>query len=426
MKSRFGVFAVVLSATACGNQDQGQGAEPSTFPTGQPTATGPMYTMPPPGLGGPGAGGAAGVPVNGQGGIIGAGGIPVGTAGFVSGPGGDPGWGGDPGVAGSGTAGTPSMAGAPGAGGKPPMAMDECHLNSGYPGDENCILPPPPDMGFQLHIGPSNYTTPEAAYILQPGQEATTDFPATASNATDVNFFYRQYRLRPSAHHVIITTSNGQISTTGRRIGTANRSEDYPAGVIAPEDVGVGIPLAAHAPISVSFHAINVTGKPALRELWVNFWYKPPGTVTETATEWFEVGDPLISIPPHTQTTLGPYTCTVRNNGRMLWLYGHRHANNTRFTVTRIRGAQRDVIYDANKWEEPLLLEYASNVANPAPNVPTQEGGWSGILDLVAGDRIEWSCDVNNTQNTTLRFTNETYLGEMCIVDAEAVGSTCQ
>ena len=72
-----------------------------------------------------------------------------------------------------------------------------------------------------------------------------------------------------------------------------------------------------------------------------------------------------------------------------------------------------------------MLLEYASNVVNPAPNIPTQEGGWNGILDLVSGDRIEWYCDVNNTQNSTLTFTNQTYLGEMCIVDAEAVGSTC-
>jgi hypothetical protein len=384
--------------------------------------------MVPPGLTGtpPGAGGAPVVGQPGQGGIItGQGGIPVGTAG-IPGTAGDPNVGGSAGVPFPSAGGNPGVAGAPSnTGGKPPMAMDECGLNTGYPGDENCILPPPPDLGFQLHIGPSNYTNPEARYVLQPGQEATTDFPATAGNAQDVHFFYRQYRMRPSAHHVIISTSNGQISNEGRRIGTANRSEDYPAGVIAPEDLGVGIPLAARASINVSFHAINVGGSPVIRELWTNFWYKAPGTVTETATEWFEVGDPLFSIPPYTQRTLGPYTCTVRNAGRLLWLYGHRHANNTRFTVTRIRGTQRDVIYDANHWEEPLLLEYASNVVNPAPNIPTTEGGWSGILDLLDGDRIEWQCEVNNQQNVTLRFTNQTYTGEMCIVDAEAVGSTC-
>src|SRR4029079_15135893 len=30
-----------------------------------------------------------------------------------------------------------------------PNAMDECGLNSGWPGDEYCIKPPPADKGFQ-------------------------------------------------------------------------------------------------------------------------------------------------------------------------------------------------------------------------------------------------------------------------------------
>jgi hypothetical protein len=30
-----------------------------------------------------------------------------------------------------------------------------------------------------------------------------------------------------------------------------------------------------------------------------------------------------------------------------------------------------------------------------------------------------------NEHDTALRFTNQTLLGEMCIVDAEAVGSNC-
>jgi len=225
-----------------------------------------------------------------------------------------------------------------------------------------------------------------------------------------------------------MTVPNGAgIAGTGRRVGTANTSQDYPAGgVIAPEDQGVGIPLNAQTPITASFHAINATSTPALREAWINFWYKDASTVTEPAQEWFEVGSISFAIPPHTQTVLGPFSCGVSAQGRLLWLYGHRHANNTRFTVSRIRGAQTDVIYDADKWEEPLLLDYSSIVTNPAPDIPNGiEGGWSGILDLAPGDRIQWSCNVNNTQNTTLTFTEQTYLGEMCIVDAEAVGSNC-
>jgi hypothetical protein len=112
----------------------------------------------------------------------------------------------------------------------------------------------------------------------------------------------------------------------------------------------------------------------------------------------------------------------------MLWLYGHRHANNVRFNVVRIRGAQRDVIYDSYHWEEPLLLEYNTRTVNRAPDPdPSRkiEGGWSGVLDLRAGDRIEWFCDIVNKTDSYLRFTNNTFTGEMCIVDAETVGSRC-
>src|SRR5687767_5543383 len=61
-----------------------------------------------------------------------------------------------------GTAGLPGggAAGQAGSGMNPPPSGG-CSLNTGYPGDDQCILPPPPDKGFQVHIGPSNYANPE-------------------------------------------------------------------------------------------------------------------------------------------------------------------------------------------------------------------------------------------------------------------------
>ncbi|HVW30464.1 MAG TPA: hypothetical protein VHC69_34140 [Polyangiaceae bacterium] len=390
---------------------QGQGSTSAVAPSagagGSAPGTGTPTTVPTGAAAGPsaGAGGTSGsiatTPPVGGAPAVGAGGAAVGGA-----------------TAGGGGA----------AGSSNPMAAVPCNLNTGYEGDDKCIMPPPPDKGYQLHIGPSNYQNPEAAYVLQPGQEETTDFPATSTNDTDVYFFYRQYRLRPTTHHAIITAGNvGGIAGLGR-IATANASGEYPAnGITAPEDTGVGIKLAAHASIDVSFHTINTSATPQLRELWINFWYKDASQVTQPATEWFNIGDPLFSVPPHTSTTLGPYTCNVSGTGRLLWLYGHRHANNTRFTVTRIRGTQKDVIYDADNWEEPLLLNYSSLVTNPAPDIANGvEGGWSGILPMQTGDVVQWSCNVTNNNNTALTFTEQTYLGEMCIVDAEGVGVTCQ
>ena len=307
--------------------------------------------------------------------------------------------------------------------------MDECGLNTKFAGDEYCILPPPPDKGFQVHIGPSNYDNPEAKYILAPGQEITSDFGTVSTNDKPIHFYYRQFRMRPGAHHNIITASDGGGFGQGRRIGTSNLlAEDNPAGgVIAPENVGVGIPMAPSTSINVNLHSINTSQQPQLREVWINYWYVDEDKVTEPVTELFATGSVTFSVAPRADTVLGPYSCNVSGNGRMLWMYGHRHANNVRFSTWRIRGGQRDVIYEASNWEEPLVREYSSTVMNPVPDLANGvEGGWSGILDLQAGDKIEWECHVINQTDGTLRFTNNTFTGEMCIVDAELVGASCR
>jgi hypothetical protein len=314
----------------------------------------------------------------------------------------------------------------------PTQAMDECDLDTGWAGDEYCIDPPPAADGFQLHIGPSDYANPDPQYVLEAGEEMTNNFTAVSGNEQEIFFLYRQFRMRPGSHHMIITAGGQAGSGTdagfgGRRIGTSNSSVDSPVGgVIAPENEGVGIPLAARASLNVSLHSINVTEEPIIREVWVNFWYRDPESVTETAQQLFATGDPSFVVQPGQDTILGPYSCDIQAAGRMLWFYGHRHANNRRFSTWRVRGGQRDLIYEGLHWEEPLLLEYTSLIQNPVPDRAAGiEGGWSGILDVQPGDQLEWECHVVNELTTPLRFTNNTYTGEMCIMDAELVGTNC-
>jgi hypothetical protein len=309
-----------------------------------------------------------------------------------------------------------------------PLAMDECGLNTGYAGDEYCILPPPADKGFQLHVGPSNYDSPEAKYIMQPGTESTDDFRVTSGNDKQIYFYYRQFRMRPGSHHNIVSLTSGGGFGMGRRIGTSNSlAEDSPKGaVIAPENEGVAIAMDANVPINVSLHSNNFGDKPSLREVWINFWYKDPNEVTEKVSQMFQSGDMTFAVQPHQDTVLGPYRCNINGDGRMLWFYGHRHANNQRFSAWRIRGGQRELFYEGLNWEEPIVLEYSSTVMNRVPDRDKGvEGGWSGILDMKAGDVLEWECHVVNKTDGVLRFTNETFTGEMCIMDAELVGANC-
>jgi hypothetical protein len=312
------------------------------------------------------------------------------------------------------------------------ILSDECGLDTGWPGDEYCILPPPPDQGFQVHIGPEDYDNVDPRYILAGNDEITNNFSDTSPNTEQKYFYFRKYRMRPGSHHMIATETGsggggGITDIGGRRIGTANLSQDSPAGgKISPENKGVGMSIGPRANINVSLHSINVTPEPILREVWINFYYRPTEEVTEPAISLFKSGDPTFSVAPGADQILGPYSCDIQGSGRLLWFYGHRHANNVRFSAWRVRGAQRDLFYEGLHWEETLLLDYSSDVKNPVPDRATgREGGWSGVLDLKPGDKLEWECHVINKQATPLRFSNETYLGEMCIMDGETVGATC-
>ena len=309
-----------------------------------------------------------------------------------------------------------------------PATANECGLNTGWAGDEYCIPPPPPEQGFQLHIGPSDYDNPEPEYVLAPGAEVTTDFPTVSGNDQPVYFYYRQYRMRPGTHHNIVSTANTQTLDFGRRLAITNHLvEDNPrGGAIAPENGGVGIALAPATPLLVNLHSINTTEQPALREIWINFWYRDPADVTEPVEEMAHAGDTTFAIEPHADTMLGPFRCAVTGTGRMLWVYGHRHANNVRFSAWRLRGDTRLLFYEAFDWSDPLLLEFSSTVQNPAPDRARGiEGGHSGVLDLLPGDSLEWECHVINRTDGYLRFTNENFTGEMCILDAELVGANC-
>jgi hypothetical protein len=61
---------------------------------------------------------------------------------------------------------------------------------------------------------------------------------------------------------------------------------------------------------------------------------------------------------------------------------------------------------------------------NPAPDVAKKiDGASSGVLELAAGDSLHFECDIHNQQDTTLRFANELYTGEMCILFGSYTGA---
>jgi hypothetical protein len=300
--------------------------------------------------------------------------------------------------------------------------VSDCGLHTKWPGDEYCIKPPPADKGFQIHIGPTDYDNPEAKYVIQPGAETNEFFPATSGNTTDVFYFKREYRMRPGSHHLILTAGGSGFG--GKRLGgSQNLARDNPEnGVIPPEDQGVGMKLAANTALTVNLHYVNLTpDKPELKEAWVNIWYRDAKDVTEPAYEMYSFAPMNIPAGEH---ALVHGECPITQSARILSHYGHRHANNLRFSTWRKRGSQQDLIYEDYDWEEPLTLEFSSLVTNTPPN-PTNKvgGGWSGPLDLMAGDTVIFECDIVNMTDHTFVGMNEAENDEMCILIGDTVGS---
>jgi hypothetical protein len=309
----------------------------------------------------------------------------------------------------------PAMVSPPAAGKK--LAMDECGLHTQYKGDEYCILPPPADKGFQLHIGPSDYNNPAPEYVMQPGEENVVDMSAVSGNDKDVYYFLRQYRMRPGSHHVI-------ISVNGRRIGgIQNLARDEPTnGMIAPEDEDVGLPLKAHTPLNVNMHFYNFSDKPIIRELWVNYWYKDDASVKEPSLPVYAITG-VTSAVAHSHVVVGS-TCTVTGSGRLLDLYGHRHLSNVRFSAWHTSDGKRELILDDYDAEHPAVLDFNSLTTNPAPNPMSKTlGGHSGILNLKQGDTLDFDCEIVNKTDKNFFGANEAQDDEMCIMIGNSVGA---
>ena len=308
-------------------------------------------------------------------------------------------------------------AATPATDGKMPIAMDECGLDTQWAGDEYCILPPPADQGFQLHIGPSNYDNPEPEYVLQPGEENVVNMSAVSGNEQDVFYYYRQYRMRPGSHHVI-------VQVDGRRIGgIQNLARDEPEnGMIAPEDQGVGLELKARSTMNVNLHYYNFTDKPSIREVWVNYWYKDAESVTDVSRPIYSMTGVTAAVA-HSHVVVGA-TCPVTGDGRVLNLYGHRHLNNVRFSVWRTSGGQRDLVFDDYNAEHPGFMAYNSLTMNPAPDPMAKIlGGASGILELKDGDTLDFDCEIINNTDKNFRGLNEAEDDEMCIMIGDSVSA---
>lgn len=314
-----------------------------------------------------------------------------------------------------------------------------CDLNSGFEGDDVCIPPPPAGEGIQLHVGPPSYTDKAALapYLLEGGQENVKCFIARIPEG---GFYYlrQENRMRPGSHHMLINlieddgrpegpASGCDIGGMGSIPGSQTPKRNFPEpGTLAPEDEGLARYLPAGALAAFQLHYVNTGTDPVLREAWVNLYKMNEADVKQRLQSVFLVADLATNIPPKTRATVtNTFTPSLPGPTRVFALNAHMHAHSETMAVWRVRGGQKELIYQSFDWAEPDTATYNTVVKNPTPNAATKtDGGASGLMIIEPGDSLEWSCDVNNTLDQPIRFANEAYTAEMCLLAGAYVSNT--
>ncbi len=312
---------------------------------------------------------------------------------------------------------------------------DPCGLSSGYPGDEYCLLPPPEGKGVQIHFGPKDYDDPAEIekFVLEPGEEFNSYGVVHIPTTEERWYNYVKLSMRPGSHHVINQVIQGQppegFTTGGQTCDNATIGgftgtqtlilESPPQGIPAPENEGLGRSLPGNASLCQNYHRYNFTDQPQISEIWYNVWFVDEADVTQRASGVMVLAGPFAGIAPGAREIV-TRTTMVGGEGRIVSLFGHRHAATERFAVW----LNEDLIYDSWDWVESRVFNYDSITENSAPDpAAMMDGAASGIIDVKSGDAIKVECHVNNTTDQTLRFRNELYTGEMCILFGSSVGT---
>jgi hypothetical protein len=309
-----------------------------------------------------------------------------------------------------------------------PDSEEACEdFDTEYEGDELCLRPPAKGTGIQLHVGPKNYDDPDevAPFLIQPGEEVTECYFLKSSNTENEFYFPRKVRMRPGSHHLISYFIEEDVPdgwgncNVGERRGSLGGAEtsivDYPTGnVYAPENEGLGKLLPRNVQVKLELHHVNTTDKPILREAWINVYWKPEEKIDTWVQDMFMLGSLAVNVPGG-EHHVYHNSCEIAGDTRIVDIFGHFHAHTTRFSAWRTRDGKKELFYEVFDYHDTPTMAYDTVTENMTPDrenlIP---GGSSGMLDIKKGDLLEWECEVDNTSEATLRYSNELYTGEMC------------
>ena len=330
-----------------------------------------------------------------------------------------------------------------------------------FPGDEYCILPPPPDKGIQIGVHPqgkqwfaqvstgdmSGYQGPDDAFVLQSGMEEEMNYTSGASNPQAMNFYRSNVRMRAGSHHMIVSTgeANAQQEVWGPGApvglfggtglpGAQRPDENTPKALIKPdEDSGYFVALPAMPSVIFNMHHFNSTQQPTLKESWTNLWWEDDARIPVHGILGLALGQTFSLNVQAGQTRDYHYSWNISESIRLLTIFGHRHAWTPNFTSWIEKpGGETEILYQSFDWYDQPTYRYDSVTQNPPP-APEQkmDGGSSGIRMLNPGEKFHFNCHITFTDERAaavsaprtpaeipggLTFANQAFDAEMCIL----------
>ena len=338
-----------------------------------------------------------------------------------------------------------------------------------FPGDDFCILPPPPDKGVQYGVHPqgskwyaqvskgdmSGYQNLGDAWLMMDGEEESANYETSAGNRADAKYYRSYARMRPGSHHMIVSSDmakpgdekwypvspGGYLDSVAGLLslislpGAQRPDENRPQALDRPsEDSGLFHPLPANAKVTFNMHHFNASGKVILKEAWTNLWWEADARTQIHLLRGLDLGQVVsMAIPPGATQDLH-YSWNITEPIRLIEAFGHRHAWTSNFSAwIKKSDGSTDIVYQSFGWLDEPTYHYDSTTQNPTPVSESRiDGASSGVRTLMPGEQLHFNCHIEYTQERassekapmpstigTLHFANEAFTGEMCILFGE-------
>ncbi len=333
-----------------------------------------------------------------------------------------------------------------------------------FPGDEFCILPPEPGKGIQYGVHPqgkqwyeqasagdmSGYDGLATEWTMEMGEEETRNYH-TGIDGDGFNYYRSYTRMRGGSHHMIVSAASpsGQqeiwegsspdfLATS--LPGAQRPDENVPKSLDKPaEDAGLYGRMPSPSEITFNMHHFNATDGPILKEAWTNMWFEEDATIEIRPIFGLNFGQTSgLAVQPGETVDLH-YSWDIRSSMRLVMLFGHRHAWTTSFSAWLDKpDGEQEILYQSFDWFDEPTYRYDSITQNPVPNHETLiDGASSGLKMLNPGETLHFNCHIeyteeraasegapSPTQNGTLRFANEAFTAEMCILFGSTTGGS--